>query len=363
MKSLLRTKSNKVREASRWRAVQHRDERANGTFVFAVKTTGIYCKPSCPAKRANRENVLFYDSFLEAEAAGFRPCKRCRPQLIPSTIPHAEAIIHACRTVELKGDSMSLRDLAREAGMSPFHFSRVFKEATGVTPKAYANALRARRMRTMLQSSRSVEAAIQRTGYRSVSRFYADAEGQLGMTPSALKSRGKRETITYALMRCSLGHLLVASTAKGICTIELGDDPLKLLADFKNRFADATLVAGDKSFVRTAARVIALMESPKVGLDLPLDIRGTAFQHRVWQALRKIPAGETITYSELAERLGCPRSVRAVASACAANRIAVAVPCHRVVRIGGNLAGYYWGIERKKELINREKRDSAKGSD
>lgn len=354
MTSLLKTKSNKVREASRWRAVRHRDERANGTFVFAVKTTGIYCKPSCPAKRANRENVLFYDSFLEAEATGFRPCKRCRPQLIPSTIPHADAIIRACRSLESRENSIGLIPLAREAGMSPFHFSRVFKEATGVTPKAYANALRARRMRTMLDSSRSVEAAIQRTGYRSVSRFYADAE-QLGMTPSSTKSRGKGETITFALTRCSLGHLLVASTAKGICTIELGDDPSKLLADFKNRFADATLVDGDKSFVRTAARVIALMESPKVGLDLPLDIRGTAFQHRVWQALRKIPAGETITYSELAERLGCPRSVRAVASACAANRIAVAVPCHRVVRVGGNLAGYYWGIERKKELINREK--------
>lgn len=362
MKSGLKKKSIDAADAARWRAVLLRDERANGTFVFAVKTTGIYCKPSCPAKRANRENVLFYNSFLEAEAAGFRPCKRCRPQLIQSTIPHAEAIIRACRTLELKGDSMSLRDLAREAGMSPFHFSRVFKEATGVTPKAYANALRARRMRTMLQSSRSVEAAIQRTGYRSVSRFYADAEGQLGMTPSAVKSRGNGETIKYAWTRCSLGHLLVASTSKGICAIELGDDPSKLLADFKNRFADATLIPGDKNFSRTVACVVALMESPKVGFDLPLDIRGTAFQHRVWQALRKIPVGETITYTELAERLGCPRSVRAVASACAANRIAVAVPCHRVVRIDGNLAGYYWGIERKKELIDREKRDNVKGS-
>jgi len=341
-------------DAARWAAVTRRDPAADGHFFYSVATTGVYCRPSCAARQPRRENVRFHESCAAAERAGFRPCKRCRPSAPAGAMAHAAAIAKACRLIETAESAPDLDALAKSAGMSRFHFHRVFKAATGVTPRAYAAARRAERLRDALPRSATVTEAIYDAGYNSSGRFYAASSGVLGMKPKDFQAGGTGAAIRFALGACSLGAILVAATTKGVCAILLGDDPAALLRELQDRFPKAELIGADRDFEQLIAKVVGFVEAPGIGLDLPLDVRGTAFQQRVWEALRKIPAGETVSYAEIAQRIGSPKAVRAVAHACAANSIAVAIPCHRVVRNDGALAGYRWGIARKRALLARE---------
>lgn len=343
-------------EGKYWNAVRARDAALDGTFYYSVATTGVYCRPSCPARRPKRENVAFHATPADAERAGFRPCKRCRPGEPSQQERYASKVAKACRMIESAEHPPKLEDLARAAELSPYHFHRVFKAFTGVTPKAYEKAHRQNRVRENLRRKNSVTEAIHESGFNTSGRFYADAAGILGMTPTGFRAGGAGTEMRFAIGACSLGAILVAASAKGITAIFLGDDPETLVHDLEDRFPKASIIGGDPEFEAVVAKVIGLIETPARGLDLPLDIQGTAFQHRVWQALRGVPAGTTATYTELAERIGRPEAVRAVASACAANTIAVAIPCHRIVRADGSLSGYRWGVARKQELIARERK-------
>jgi AraC family transcriptional regulator of adaptative response/methylated-DNA-[protein]-cysteine methyltransferase len=340
-------------DAARWQAVQRRDRAADGAFWYSVRTTGVYCRPSCAARLPRRENVAFHASPAAAEKAGFRPCKRCRSAAALAE-RQAAAVAKACRLIERADEMPSLTTLAKSAGMSRFHFHRVFKSATGVTPKAYADANRAQRVRDALAARGSVTAAIYDAGFNSSGRFYAAAPGVLGMTPRDFRAGGTGAAIRFAVGQCSLGAILVAATQKGVCAIFLGDDPEPLVRELQDRFPKAQLIGADAEFERLVARVVGLVEAPAQDFDLPLDLLGTAFQQKVWQALRKVPAGSTATYTEIARRIGRPKAVRAVAAACGDNPIAIAIPCHRVVRLDGNLAGYRWGIARKRALLDKE---------
>jgi AraC family transcriptional regulator of adaptative response/methylated-DNA-[protein]-cysteine methyltransferase len=336
-----------------------RDGGADGAFYYSVRTTGVYCRPSCASRQARRENVAFHSTCAEAERAGFRPCKRCRPNEAGLAEQHAAAVAKACRLMESADEMPGLDALAAAAGMSRFHFHRVFRALTGVTPKAYADARRSERVRQELSRSRTVTEAIYGAGFNSSGRFYEKSAEILGMTPTNFRAGGRRAAIRFAPGVCSLGAILVAATDRGVCAILLGDDAASLVRDLEERFPLATLVPGDRDFERTVAQVVSFVEAPRMGLDLPLDVRGTAFQQRVWQALGAIPAGSRASYSEIAERVGSPKAVRAVAQACAANALAVAIPCHRVVRHDGALAGYRWGVERKRALLERERETKA----
>lgn len=338
----------------RWRAVVERDNAADGAFVYAVRTTGVYCRPSCAARRPNRANVVFYRDGEAALRAGFRACKRCRPDAVAPGAALAATIAAACRAIETAESEPSLAALADAAGLSRFHFHRVFKAATGVTPKAYAAARRADRLRGALSKGGTVTAAVYDAGFNSSGRFYAAAAPMLGMHPKAYRAGGADAVIRFALGACSLGAVLVAATERGVCAISLGDEPDALLRALQDRFPKAELIGGDRAFEQLVAKVVGFIEQPGAWPDLPLDIRGTAFQQRVWTALSGIPAGKTVSYSELARRVGAPKAVRAVAGACAANPLAVAIPCHRVVRNDGALSGYRWGVARKKALLARE---------
>jgi AraC family transcriptional regulator, regulatory protein of adaptative response / methylated-DNA-[protein]-cysteine methyltransferase len=342
------------RDEARWAAFAARDPAADGRFFVAVRTTGIYCRPSCPAKRPNRGNVSFYDTADEAENAGFRPCKRCKPTAPSLMQEHAEKVREACRLIETAEEEPKLDDLAATVGLSPYHFHRIFKAALGVTPKAYAVAHRAKRVRDALGRSETVTQAIYGSGFNSNGRFYATSSETLGMTPSQFRSGGSDTEIRFAIGECSLGLVLVAASDKGVCAILFGDDAKTLRRDLEKQFPRARLIGGDPAFERLASEVVAFVENPRAGLDLPLDIRGTAFQHRVWDALRRIPVGSTASYSKIAEAIGAPGSARAVARACASNRIAVAIPCHRVVASDGSLSDYRGGVERKRTLLARE---------
>jgi AraC family transcriptional regulator, regulatory protein of adaptative response / methylated-DNA-[protein]-cysteine methyltransferase len=341
-------------DASRWRAVEQRNQAADGIFYCAVRTTGVYCRPSCPSRRPRRENVAFYPTWADAELAGFRACRRCHPKRTTVQEPHARLVIDACRTIEAAEKLPSLAQLAAAAGLSPWHFQRVFKRVTGLTPKAYAAGHQARRVREELGGTRSATRAIFAAGFSSTGRFYQKSSRLLGMTPKSFRQGGAGTEICYAVGKCSLGSILVAATDRGVCAIQMGDHPTALVRALEDRFPRAALRTGDAGFDKTVAAVVDLVESPRQTFDLPLDIRGTAFQQRVWLALREIPLGTTITYAELAARLGQPTAQRAVAQACGANPVAVVVPCHRVVRTDGGLGGYRWGVERKDELLRRE---------
>lgn len=344
-------------DAQRWAAVQQRDANADGRFYYSVRSTGVYCRPSCGARPALRANVAFHASCAAAEQAGFRACLRCKPDLPPLAERHAAIVTDICRLIDSSSEEFDLDSLAATAGLSRFHFHRVFKRHTGITPKAYAAARRAERLKQGLQNlsdAASVTETLYAAGFNSSGRFYAATPGLLGMTPGAFRSGGSGTTIRFAIAACSLGAILVASTEKGICAILLGDEPEPLLRDLQDRFARAELLGAEADYEQVVARVIALVEAPAIGLDLPLDVRGTAFQQRVWQALREIPAGRTVSYAELAALVGNPKGARAVAGACAANALAVAIPCHRVVRNDGSLSGYRWGVERKQALLDRE---------
>jgi AraC family transcriptional regulator, regulatory protein of adaptative response / methylated-DNA-[protein]-cysteine methyltransferase len=343
-----------TKDEARWSAVVARNRSYDGKFYYSVASTGVYCRPSCPARRAKRANVRFHDTIAEAEAAGFRPCKRCRPNEASIEAQHASIVASACRLIEEAEEAPKLDELAQSVGLSPYHFHRLFKAITGVTPKAYAVAHRQKRVREKLGTSKSVTEAIYDSGFNSSGRFYADSARVLGMTPSAFREGGANADIRFAVGECSLGSILVAASDKGVCAISFGDEPGTLVRDLQDRFPRARLIGGDADFEQLVAKVVGFVEAPKIGLDLPLDVRGTAFQHRVWAALRHIPPGSTVSYAELAQHIGEPKAVRAVAGACAANKIAVAIPCHRVVRNDGALSGYRWGVERKRMLLNRE---------
>lgn len=338
----------------RWQAIVNRDAHADGEFYYSVRTTGVYCLPSCKSRLPKRQNIRFHRTCQEAEAAGFRPCKRCRPDIDRPEAAHAHRIAAACRAIESSESAPSLKRLAAQAGLSPFHFHRLFKAQTGVTPRAYAAAQRNRRVQQALQRGARVTEAIGAAGFGSTSRFYEKSNGILGMTPTEFKAGGRKQEIRFAVGATSLGAVLVAESDKGICAILLGNDPEALVRDLQDRFPKATLTGGNRNFEKRIATIVGFVEDPRRGLDLPLDIRGTAFQQRVWQALRKIPAGKTMSYADIARKLGAPQSVRAVAGACAANAIAVAIPCHRVVRSDGSLSGYRWGVERKQALLEKE---------
>jgi AraC family transcriptional regulator of adaptative response/methylated-DNA-[protein]-cysteine methyltransferase len=338
----------------RWASVVARSAAADGTFLYSVRTTGVYCRPSCAARLAKPENVRFHPTREDAENAGFRSCKRCKPDQPSLLEQHAAKVTAACRVIEASSDAPTLQELAAQAGMSPFHFHRVFKATTGLTPRAYAAAQRGARVRKELGRTRSVTAAIYESGYNSNGRFYGESPQVLGMTPTTYRDGGASAEIRFAVGECSLGSILVAKSARGVCAILLGDDPEALAHDLQDRFPRATLIGGDAEFEQVVSRVVGFVEAPALGLDLPLDVRGTAFQRRVWQALREIPVGSTASYTEIAGRIGSPQSVRAVAQACAANALAVAIPCHRVVRNDGGLSGYRWGVERKRALLHRE---------
>ncbi|MDO8698651.1 MAG: bifunctional DNA-binding transcriptional regulator/O6-methylguanine-DNA methyltransferase Ada [Pseudomonas sp.] len=347
-------RASQTRADPRWAAVVARDGSADGQFVYAVSSTGVYCRPSCGARTAKAQHVSFYSTTEQAEQAGFRPCKRCKPEQPPLSERHAALIAELCRQIDSAETAPSLAELAQRANMSSYHLQRLFKALTGVTPKAYATAQRAHKVREQLGSGGSVTEAIYAAGYNANSRFYAEAGEVLGMSAKRYRAGGANTRIRFAVGQCSLGAILVASSERGVCAILMGDGPDELLDDLQRRFPRAELLGGDQDFEQQMATVVGFVEAPQLGLDLPLDVRGTLFQQRVWQALREIPVGTTVSYSGLAQLIGAPKSARAVAQACAANALAVAIPCHRVVRNDGGLSGYRWGIERKRALLERE---------
>jgi AraC family transcriptional regulator, regulatory protein of adaptative response / methylated-DNA-[protein]-cysteine methyltransferase len=354
MNITLRTSNGAFDEDAKWQAVATRDKAADGQFWYGVKSTGVFCRPHCPSRPAKRENVTFHATRQEAVAAGYRPCKRCKPDQDDADNVQARAVAKACRLIECAEEMPSLDTLASEIGVSPFHFHRTFKAVTGVTPKQFAVAHRARRVGDELAGKGSVTAAIYNGGFNSSSRFYEKAKGMLGMTPTAYKKGGKGEAIRYSIAPCSLGLLLVAATDKGLCSIRFGDSEAALLDELNTRFPHAQIGTSDAAFQATLAATVAYVEQPKDRFNLPLDIQGTAFQQRVWQALQDIPLGKTASYQDVATAIGSPAAVRAVAGACAANPVAVAIPCHRVVKADGALSGYRWGVERKEKLLQRE---------
>jgi AraC family transcriptional regulator of adaptative response/methylated-DNA-[protein]-cysteine methyltransferase len=338
----------------RWARIVARDKTADGCFWYSVATTGIYCRPSCPSRTANPRNVQLHDTLAAAKATGFRPCKRCNPDGISIEEENAAIIAQACRLIEESEEEPSLNDLAEAVGRSPSYFHRMFKAITGLTPKDYAVAHRAAKVRQGLDSGNSVTEAMYDAGFNSSGRFYEKSTGLLGMTPTQYRAGGANEEILFAVGETSLGAILVASSKKGVASILLGADPDTLVRNLQDRFPKARLIGADSDYEALVATVVGFVEAPNLGLDLPLDVRGTAFQQRVWQALQEIPVGQTVSYAEVARRIGSPKAVRAVAGACAANNLAVAIPCHRVVRNDGSLSGYAWGVERKRVLLDRE---------
>ena len=348
-----------VEHDPRWARVLARDASADGQFVYAVKTTGVYCQPSSASRLPRPENVEFFDTPADAEAAGYRPSRRASPDQTTVRAQQAALVAQACRRIEAADTPPTLDALAQEAGLSPYHFHRLFKSVTGLTPKAYADAHRARKLRAQLGRGSSVTEAIYDAGFNASSRFYEASDNVLGMTASRYRAGGAQTTIRFAVGECSLGSILVAQSDRGICAILMGDDPDALARDLQDTFPKAELIGGDAGFEDLVAKVVGFVEAPSIGLDLPLDVRGTAFQERVWQALREVPPGSTTSYTEIATRIGAPQAVRAVAQACAANHIAVAIPCHRVIRRDGNTSGYRWGVERKLALLERESQSAA----
>lgn len=343
-----------VAEDPRWSRIVAREKTADGHLWYSVSTTGIYCRPSFPSRIASPKNVQLHDTLASAKATGFRPCKRCNPDGPSIETENAALVAKACRIIEESEEEPSLEVLADAVGRSPSYFHRTFKGATGVTPKDYAAAHRAAKVRQRLASGSSVTEAIYDAGFNSSGRFYEKSTDMLGMTPSQYRAGGVNEEIKFAVGQTYLGAILVASSKKGVAAILFGDDPDTLVRNLQDRFLRAHLVGGDRDYEAFVARVVGFVEAPRIGLNLPLDVRGTAFQQRVWQALQEIPAGATVSYAEIARRIGAPKAVRAVAGACTANNLAVAIPCHRVVRTDGSLSGYAWGVERKRVLLDRE---------
>jgi AraC family transcriptional regulator, regulatory protein of adaptative response / methylated-DNA-[protein]-cysteine methyltransferase len=343
-----------VADDPRWVRIVARDKSADGHLWYSVATTGVYCRPSCPSRTANPGNVQLHDTLQSARATGFRPCRRCNPDGLSLESENAVLIAKACRIIEESEEEPSLETLADAIGRSPSHFHRVFKAATGLTPKQYAAANRAQKIRQGLVAGNSVTEVIYDAGFNSSGRFYENATDMLGMTPSQYRAGGTNEEIKFAVGQTSLGAILVASSTKGVASILLGDDPDELVRNLQDRFPKAHLIGANRDYEALVARVVGFVEAPNIGLDLPLDVRGTAFQHRVWRALQQIAVGETVSYAVIARRIGSPQAARAVADACAANNLALAIPCHRVLRNDGSPSGYAWGVERRRLLLGRE---------
>lgn len=348
----------KTEQDPRWQTVVQRKH--DDTFFYSVKTTGVYCRPSCASRLARPENVAFHHSPEAAAAAGFRACKRCRPDQSDPRLLQAELVERACRSLEDSLQPPDLKELAEQAGLSHFHFHRLFKSLVGLTPKQYEQARRAERLRASLAQAESVTEAVFEAGYQSSSRFYEKSQEILGMSPTHFKKGGENLRIGYSLCPCQLsGWMLVAATEVGVCAIFLGDRPEGLLQELRGRFAKADLSQADGALEEWVQAALLLVDAGGLAAELPLDVRGTAFQQQVWEALRSIGPGQTRTYAQLATQIGRPRAVRAVAAACAANPLAVAIPCHRVIRGDGSLAGYYWGGPEIKSLLL--KREATKG--
>ncbi|MBZ7272197.1 bifunctional DNA-binding transcriptional regulator/O6-methylguanine-DNA methyltransferase Ada [Klebsiella grimontii] len=337
----------------RWQAVCERDARADGQFVFAVLTTGVCCRPTCRSRRALRENVRFYPDVATAQAEGFRPCKRCQPEKSDPQQQKVEKVAAACRLLEQE-TPMTLEALARQAALSPFHFHRLFKSVTGMTPKAWQQAWRARRLREALGQGAKITDAALSAGFPDSSSYYQQADAALGMTGRQFRRGGEDLDITWVCGDGPLGRYLVAESERGVCAVLPGESDALLCAELASLFPNARLHPGDEAFRQRVAQVFSHLDDHRQPFSLPLDLRGTAFQLQVWQALRQIPAGETRSYRQVAQSIGRPRAVRAVASACAANKLALVIPCHRVVREDGALSGYRWGTARKALLLARE---------
>ena len=337
----------------RWQAVCERDARADGQFVFAVLTTGVCCRPTCRSRRALRENVRFYPDVATAQAEGFRPCKRCQPEKSDPQQQKVEKVAAACRLLEQE-TPMTLEALARQAALSPFHFHRLFKSVTGMTPKAWQQAWRARRLREALGQGAKITDAALSAGFPDNSSYYQQAVAALGMTARQFRRGGEDLDITWVCGDGPLGRCLVAESERGVCAVLPGESDALLCAELASLFPNARLHPGDEAFRQRVAQVFSHLDDHRQPFSLPLDLRGTAFQLQVWQALRQIPAGETRSYRQVAQSIGRPRAVRAVASACAANKLALVIPCHRVVREDGALSGYRWGTARKALLLARE---------
>ncbi len=348
-------------EKIRWQAIIDRDPTADGTFLYGVRTTGIYCRPTCPSRRPLRKNILFFATAADAEHGGYRPCKKCAPSK-SGPKPPPQAVLQACRLIDEAEEPPTLALLAEAVDLSPHYLHRLFKRTLGITPKAYAATQRAERFRSHLRHDGSITAAIYEAGYGASSRCYEESNTQLGMTPTAYRKGGDDETVYYAVAPCSLGNVAVAATRRGLCMVALGDDPQRLREDVCRRFPKAQLEEDDPDFLRLVDDLLTSITTPHASAALPLDIQGTAFQRQVWEALREIPVGRTATYSDIAQVIGRPSGSRAVARACASNNIAIAIPCHRVVRKDGQLSGYRWGVDRKRELLRREAEGDEEGS-
>ncbi len=335
-----------------WQKVLSRDVQADGTFVYGVRSTGIYCRPSCPSRRPRREQASFFELPIAAEQAGFRACRRCQPQ---ESEPGAKVVEQACRYIEANLESnLTLADLGQEVSLSPNQLLRNFKRVLGITPKQYTESLRVERLKTGLREGQAVSEAQNAAGYSSSSRLYENATGQLGMTPAVYRRGGKGLQITYTITDCVLGKLLVATTDKGLCSVTLGENPAELEATLRREYPAADIRSGDGELNQTVTALLEYLNGQRYRLDLPLDVQATAFQRQVWEMLRTIPYGNTRSYGQVAVAIGQPTAARAVARACATNPVALVTPCHRVVREDGSMGGYRWGIERKQFLLNQE---------
>ena len=339
-------------EARYWKATLARDARADGAFFFAVRSTQVYCRPSCPARRPLRTNTLFFQTPREAEREGFRPCRRCKPDEIPAAV---QIVQRAAQVLESDLDeAMNVGSLAKTLGVTVDMLRRAFRQQAGLTPKELAAALRLKRFKNSLRAGQSITDALYATGYGSASRVYERSDAHLGMTPATYQKGGKGMQIKYTTTKSSLGEVLVAATERGVSAVYLGDAAPKLVSELRDEYPHAEITAAKGAFAQWVDEVVARMEGSAPRRELPLDLQATAFQRRVWQELQKIPRGTTRTYSQIARAVGKPRAVRAVARACATNPVSIVVPCHRVVRADGNLAGYRWGLARKSELLKRE---------
>lgn len=338
-----------------WHAVVSKDATFDGRFVFAVSSTGIYCRPSCPSRLARRERVSFFPLPEAAEQAGFRACRRCHPQKARVVHPQVEMVQQACRYIEAQDEaSVTLARLSEHIGISAFHLQRVFKSVMGITPRQYADACRIQKFKTRVREGDSITGAMYDAGFSSSSRLYSRAPSELGMTPATYGRGGRGAVISYTIAPCALGRLLVAATERGVCAVRLGDSDEVLQADLKNEYPVAEIKRADDALAKSVQSVLDYLAGKQPRLDLPLDIQATAFQWQVWESLRAIPGGETRSYSEVAKAVGRPKAVRAVARACASNPVALVIPCHRVIREDKSLGGYRWGLERKKALLEQE---------
>jgi AraC family transcriptional regulator of adaptative response/methylated-DNA-[protein]-cysteine methyltransferase len=343
---------------SRWQAVVDRDAVADGCFYYAVTTTGIFCRPCCSSKLPDRKNVKYFETGAEATRAGFRPCKRCNPTSETRDKVIAQKIVDACRKIEKSDKTIKLDTLAKEAGLSSYHFHRLFKKIVGVTPKVYGSTHQSLRFREKLISSESITDAIFDAGYSSTSGVYTPKADLLAMKPKEYRAGGKGITIQFGVAKCLLGWVIVAATDRGICGIEFGDAVTLLVPQLQKRFPEAVLKEAGPGFTNVIETVVQFVKVPTASFSLPLDIQGTVFQQKVWNILREIEPGKTMSYTEVAEKIGNPKAVRAVATACSSNKIAVVIPCHRVISKTDQMSGYRWGVTRKKALLENEKKKS-----